>query len=143
MGSTPVGSTPVGKIIASEPPRVGLGEFVPQPDGSVAVPVVVDRMDGMVSGEFEIGRLAGSVEVMPGPAVEGYSFISHRDGDMLKVAFAGTGSKVEGGEILRLKFSQKPKSLRLQVRLNEYQSQTLSTAVEAKSWGAIKSSFVR
>ncbi len=149
--STPAGggsgggsTTAAGKIAASEPPSVKLGEFVTQADGSMVIPILVDQMEGVLAGQLDVSfGGGGSVQAEPGGLLEGYTVVTLQEEGRIKISFAGSASPSGGGEVLRLKFSQKPKGLRLKVRLNENPSQILSTAVEARSWGEVKNGFLK
>lgn len=132
-----------GKVVASEPAKVRLGETTTDEHGQFIVPVVVDHMNGVLAGQLEIGPVGDGVSIEPTKLLEGYQVVTNqRDGKLL-VSFAGVSSPEEGGEMLRLRFTSRPVRLTVRVQFNENPAQVLSTAVEQTSWGRIKATFAR
>jgi len=76
-------------------------------DGLVAVPVIVDDMEGVLAGSFALVfdpdhlRLAG---VEASDLTENFLFADHVQGNILRVSFAGVDSKPGSGTLAELLF---------------------------------------
>lgn len=134
-------TTASSKLAASEPARVWLGQMSSDANG-YAIPVIIDRMDGVLAGQLEIGPVPDGATVEPTKLLEGYQIVTNQQNGKLFVSFAGASSPEGGGEIFRLKFATRPARLTAQVQINEDPTVTLSTAVQATSWGQIKAGFL-
>ena len=117
-----------GARIASLEREVGFGDLVELEEDRFALPILVDEMEGIVSGEMEIEfdpAVLRAVEVRPSDPIRDYVFARKVEEGKVRLAFAGAQSREGGGQIIEITFEavggadrMSPIELRV-VRFNE------------------------
>ena len=95
------------KEVASSPRQVGFASAELQPDGSFVVPIVIDDIGGVFSGQLEMAfdpAFCRAVKVNKGEALGGYMFASNILEATVLISFAGTGSGDGGGRLAEVIF---------------------------------------
>jgi hypothetical protein len=104
----PPTSPPTKPIATSAPPQsreIILGPATLQEDGSLAVPVLIDDMEGVLAGTFALTFLPHHLQPIGIRATEltrDYLFADHSWADSLRFSFAGVTSKQGSGPVAEL-----------------------------------------
>ena len=95
------------KGVASPPKQVGFAAVEPQSDGSFVLPITVDDISGVFSGQIEMAfdpALLRVVKVRKGEVLGGYMFVSNILEGTILMSFAGAGSGGGGGRLAEVVF---------------------------------------
>ena len=90
-------------------------------DGGVVISLLIDEMEGVISGEFELSwEGAAASEIRTSDLTSDYLSVSNVYEDRVRFSFAGAESPVGGGRIAEILFSCAPEALTVdRVYLNE------------------------
>jgi len=106
----PPGEPPPAKPVATARPmhkKIALGPVEKREDGLLAVPVIIDAMEGLLAGSFALrfdpARLH-PVGVEPTDLTENFLFADHVQGNTARVGFAGVESTTGRGALAALLF---------------------------------------
>ena len=100
---------------------ISVGGMERSGDGRVVIPLVIDEMEGVISGEFELSwEGAVASEMRTSDLTSDYLSVSNVYEDRVHFSFAGAESPVGGGRIAEILFSSAPEGLTVdRVHLNE------------------------
>jgi len=96
-----------GARIALLERAVQFGDLVKLEGDRFALPILIDEMEGIVSGEMEIGfdpSVLRAVEVRPSGPIRDYAFARKIEEGKVRLSFAGAESKRGGGQIIEIIF---------------------------------------
>ena len=100
---------------------IAMGEVERRGDGSAMVPLLIDEMEAVISGELELSwEGAGEPEVRVAELTSDYLSASNAHEGRIRFSFASAESPIGGGTIAEIVFSSAPEALFIdRVRLNE------------------------
>jgi len=94
------------KVIAGQR-VVSLGEVSQMADGSLKLPILIDQMDGVLSGQIELSfdpSVARAIDVQKSELTRGYLVANRVSEGLVKIAFAGAEASPGAGELFSLRF---------------------------------------
>jgi len=114
----------LGEEIAFKPTArsIALGKPQARVPGQISIPVIINEMNGVFSGELELVGGVDGVDVLTTSLTNGYLLAHGEENGRIRVAFAGTEASAGSGNMLELVFDKTVDlgSLRLErVQLNE------------------------
>ena len=100
---------------------ISIGRMERTADGRVAIPLLIDEMQGVISGQIELSwKAAVALEVRTIDLISDYLSASNVREDLIRFSFAGAESPAGGGRVAEILFSSAPEVLSIdRVRLNE------------------------